>query len=595
MTESQMILFKFTHLLDRLSGQHVAVYGLGGHTEYALSHLADKSAIVGLMDAKRVGETVFGLRVYGVDEIVGIANAIVIVARDAVMRLIYDRIKHLEQNGITIFNVVGDNLAEKFKAADKEYEDNPYWDSSLEQLKATVATHDVISFDIFDTLLMRRIIRPHEELGFETEKLLNVPRRDMVECMDYALSLGKRVFILSDMYFSSQQLGELLTLNGISGYEEVIVSCEYNQTKESGELYEILKSKAGSVSILHIGDNLQADVKNAKAHGVDTFFVMSAYDMLLNSPMYELLKDVLTVGDSRMIGEFAANVLNSPFALCAERGRVSINDIRTVTSYFAPIVGEFLRYLVRELKDYGDDTLVLFLARDGWIIKRLYDWMNAEFSLNMPKSIYFLASRIAVSDKYADYRGNYCKYAKKLGVFAYERVIAYDLATKGTTVAKLTENFGIPIELICFASFNINDKFSGGMTHSLLGDFSYYDLSYNFLRLYELLEIMSFPHKTQFLCIDNNLNAVYAPQESENGREWDTIELFQNCLCESIKCSARMPDWLNRNICVKTADNILGLIGTRYATAGEAVKSAFVFDSPLESVMPTAWWDRLVM
>jgi len=594
MTEQEQIFNKFSVLLNKLKYKRIVLYGIGSHTEYCLSRINNRNSIIGLMDAKKTGDTIFGLYVFGNDEIIGKTDVIIIIARTAVEHLIYERIKHLSEHEIKIYNVNGDDLVLKYINTDNFFQNNPYWNSSLVELKKEIELHEVISFDIFDTLIIRRIIRPHDELGFEAEKRLNVQRKDIADCLNYALELGKEVFLLSDMYFSAVQLQELLKLNGITGFKEIIVSCEYGMTKENGELYNILKMKAKSSSILHIGDNILADIENARKHGIDVYYIMSVYDMLLNSPIFEILKNVPAINDSLAIGYWAALILNSPFALCDGKGRISVKNMEICVSFFAPVVNEFIRWMVNSLNGSSKDTLVIFLARDGYIIKKIYDWIKENFKLNLPENIYFPASRDAVSNKYSLYNKNYIEYARKERVYNYKKIIVYDLATKGTIVSRLSEILNIPIDLYCFASFNINEKYDINKVHSLFGDFSYYDIPYNFLKMYELFEIMSAPPgQTQFLYIDNDLNPVYS--NIINYIDWNKAIEFQDELLSYIKNYIYTnPDWLKQNPQLKTIDNILGLLKPEYSVVNDNVKSAFLFESAIENVSLTPWWDKVV-
>ena len=42
------------------------------------------------------------------------------------------------------------------------YKENEYWNSSLKNLKQEIEQYDSISFDIFDTLIMRKIFLPRD-------------------------------------------------------------------------------------------------------------------------------------------------------------------------------------------------------------------------------------------------------------------------------------------------------------------------------------------------------------------------------------------------------------------------------------------------
>lgn len=81
---------------------------------------------------------------------------------------------------------------------------------------------------------------------------------------------GKRIVIVSDMYLSADTIGKILSDAGYNGYEKLFVSSEYGKTKRSGSLYGYAANELGvrTDQILHIGDNLRSDYLSAKKQGL---------------------------------------------------------------------------------------------------------------------------------------------------------------------------------------------------------------------------------------------------------------------------------------------------------------------------------------
>lgn len=73
-----------------------------------------------------------------------------------------------------------------------------------------------------------------------------------------------------------------------------------------------------------------------------------------------------------------------------------VNNIYDFTYlYLAPLISTYVIWLIKELEGKKYDA-VLFAARDGFLIKELYDYsMNSMKNSNLPKSIYFYTSRKA--------------------------------------------------------------------------------------------------------------------------------------------------------------------------------------------------------
>lgn len=444
--------------LRQYANRRVALYGLGVNTEYILEQ-PDHLPIVALMDQAREGENVFGLPVLSADMAKTAVDVIVIVARSVVVPVIYERIRHLEADGILIVDVAGNPVG---NGPESEMANNPYWESSYEDLLAAIDAHDVISFDLFDTLVMRKVLRPSDlyevverfiqadgypvafqkirmeaekqayaelryptyddiyvyfhrlsglpkedcaviqQCEFETELLYLTPRKRVAEAMAYAVSNGKPVFIVSDMYFTVVQLEKILSHHGIQGYQQVIVSSEAKAGKwPNGDLFrhylDLPEVPVGKK--LHIGDNPGADLEGAQKQGIDTFYVMNPYEMLVASELRQLLVHVKTIEDKIVLGMFAACMLNDPFALCAQKGKLYIDDFYKVGyAIFGPMLVGYVFWLLKEYAGKQDTHKILFLARDGYIVEKLYQKMVEAYHIeDAPQGLYVLASRRALA------------------------------------------------------------------------------------------------------------------------------------------------------------------------------------------------------
>lgn len=176
--------------------------------------------------------------------------------------------------------------------------------------------NNVVSFDIFDTLLFRKCGKPaaifeiienereikgfadirircekearqHKksevtldeiydriggELGdvaaieikrFETETELAQckPNAETVALYNYLINRNTRVFLISDMYLPVTVITEMLKKCGIEGYEKLYVSSEYGSMKRDGSLFErvIKENRIDRKHMIHIGDHPLAD------------------------------------------------------------------------------------------------------------------------------------------------------------------------------------------------------------------------------------------------------------------------------------------------------------------------------------------------
>jgi FMN phosphatase YigB (HAD superfamily) len=77
-----------------------------------------------------------------------------------------------------------------------------------------------------------------KECELDTERQLLYPRAYGKFLFEEAKTAGKRIYILSDMYLPTGFLADVLQANGYCGYEKLYVSSELRKTKYSGRMYQ---------------------------------------------------------------------------------------------------------------------------------------------------------------------------------------------------------------------------------------------------------------------------------------------------------------------------------------------------------------------
>ena len=81
------------------------------------------------------------------------------------------------------------------------------------------------------------------------------------------------------MYFSKQQIKEILKNNGYQSIDEIYVSSELKKSKKKGDIYQFIKETYKDKKIIHIGDNYISDIKNAENLGIATFYYKNINDI----------------------------------------------------------------------------------------------------------------------------------------------------------------------------------------------------------------------------------------------------------------------------------------------------------------------------
>lgn len=431
----------------------ILVYGSGKAAEKIVNALYDFD-IVGVVDRNRFYGNFSGLPFLLWDEVCeNTADVLIIAAAQKNYEIIYRRIQDkCRVCQLIVLGTLAERLDIYFGGIINRLDIMQYCSKNIEELKEKINRYDAISFDIFDTLVMRKVLEPwdlfdivemrlkkrgifildfkkcrreadrlskggninqiydilqkmlniscmdreiilNEELKCEREFLM--PRRVMVDIMNYAYSLGKRISLISDMYIPKTILEDMLKEKGITKFHDLYVSCDYGTTK--GEhLYEIYKKKIAELKCLHIGDNSYSDGEKPRQYEIDTYEICSAYEMLSLSELHGVLGYANNINERNMIGLLISDIFNNPFALYGTFGVVQIKEYKSIGKIFlAPLVMEYIENLANYLKEHGEYDGILFAARDGYLLQKIYKRYREQYAddKSLAPAFYFLTSR----------------------------------------------------------------------------------------------------------------------------------------------------------------------------------------------------------
>ena len=315
------------------------------------------------------------------------------------------------------------------------------------QLLEAIDRCDVVSFDVFDTLIKRLVLQPQdvfemveEETGVKgfadaryriqttrpqftlddfygwlkesegyddkTAELLRqtelrieseviVPRDAMIETFEYAKSRNKKIALVSDMYLDSEFIRKLLEKNGIAGYDALFLSYQFKKLKHEGLFEELLKFARNDETILHIGDNHYSDYTSAQKYGLDAFYVPSCLELSKKNGYAKALEAPLTLMERKILGAGIALGFDDPF--------VQNDDLRIANMVVAPLIVGYLMWAAGEMRGKGYDYFLLS-SRDGWILQDAYDKLRSRFPETLPPGKYLYVNRraafLTVMDNY---------------------------------------------------------------------------------------------------------------------------------------------------------------------------------------------------
>lgn len=302
---------------------------------------------------------------------------------------------------------------------------------------AGLMKYDIISFDIFDTLILRKFNKPdelfmlvgkkldifnfvsirkraetearniqrniignnevtieqiYERVGYYTgisaqegikaeldvEKDMCFPNPYMYEVFQILKNAGKKIYATSNMYIPKRYMEILLSNCGYFGFEDILISCDYNCGKTTGALFKVLKSKLDkNISIVHIGDTVTSDIEGAEKAGITAKYYKSCRDLgdIHRSP-----------GQSPLISAAYRGIVNTEL----HNGMNQYSRLWEYGFVYGGIIGVGYVNWIHEKAMIDGVTKILFLSRDGYILKKVYDM----FYQDIP-SEYMFWSRLA--------------------------------------------------------------------------------------------------------------------------------------------------------------------------------------------------------
>jgi predicted HAD superfamily hydrolase len=423
----------FRNVFNSFADKKIVIYGIGRRTATLIPYVSDFN-LVGLMDRDQdnIGKIMYGLPIVSLETAEKSADVIIINAPQSYWEIIYNR---LSFSGIPVYYCNG----EKAQNINTEFfgDNIEYWKTSFEELLQKANKYEIISFDLFDTLIARQTYLPQDvwkmvekkflnseekEIDFiplrklatsamdveepniydiydkmsqideivaensnlllnyelEIEKEVIVPRIIMVKLFKELKKSGKKVYILSDMYLPVDFLKELLYKHGVFIEEDKLwLSNDKKASKSKGSMWKRYKKEVVKNSrALHIGDNLYSDINEAQKYGIETYYVMNGVDMIKSSSIKKIVPQICSEYSSICMGLFIANHMKNPFALNQWKGRIYFDtEFDLGYGLFGPLVYTYLGWLEEKAIELGINKLY-FMSRDGYFLYQNYQYLS---------------------------------------------------------------------------------------------------------------------------------------------------------------------------------------------------------------------------
>ena len=309
---------------------------------------------------------------------------------------------------------------------------------------------EVVSFDVFDTLLLRPYAQPEDVFehmekyynlpGFKEERVLAEKRARYLQkvseditideiynnistefaslknleiefekqilfanpyILDFynrAVALKKRIVAISDMYLPSEFLREVLIKNGFDKIEKVFVSCEYGKSKGTKHLFSRVQKELGGVgeNFLHIGDNIQSDYLSPVKFGWKALYLEKSVDRFSKTVVGKKYKKFYN-SDKKLL-EGVLFSLRASFTGQSKQG-YWYDLAYNFGGIFA--IG-YVRFVIEQCRKNNIDNL-FFVSRDGYILQKVYNILAGN---SVVENHYIYAPRILNLRCFLDYRHN---------------------------------------------------------------------------------------------------------------------------------------------------------------------------------------------
>ena len=280
----------FSQILHPYQGQKIAIYGLSVQTENILSNWVWGCEMIGLLDGYRTSGELYGKPIISMEYAAASGVKLVLVAaRPDSCKVIAKRIEKIcRENHIAVLDCQGNNLLARKTAS---YHFAAGTGITKAQLSRLITRYDAVSVDLFDTLVMRQTLFPtdtfeltdcylrkkgieiedfaQKRLGSEkylsrsgnptlqeiyaymleqysissadaetlarlewsVDRNLIVPREELCEFLREISRQGKPVYIVSDTFYTKNQLAQLLEKCGFTCYTDILSSCDCQTSK----------------------------------------------------------------------------------------------------------------------------------------------------------------------------------------------------------------------------------------------------------------------------------------------------------------------------------------------------------------------------
>lgn len=197
----------------------------------------------------------------------------------------------------------------------------------------------------------------------EEEKIedsLLIPNKEIKPIYNYCIEKNKKIIIESDMYLSKKFIMNSLKKNGFI-FDEIYVSSDTQTTKRDGSMYKYMleSNNISSNRIIHFGDSIKSDYIMAKKNGI--------YSILIKKYIKKNKKNTNVNDFEHLVNKKFEKPTNKYSKLGYEK--------------LGLFYLSYSQWIYTKLEENSINK-VFFLSRDGYIMKKGFDILYEEIQSN---------------------------------------------------------------------------------------------------------------------------------------------------------------------------------------------------------------------
>ena len=229
-----------------------------------------------------------------------------------------------------------------------------------------------------------------KQLELEAESRLLHANYMMKRVFDFCIESNKQVYFISDMYLPLPFISGILHREGFDGYKKIYLSCEYKKTKLTGQLFRCFLEEEGirSKDVLHIGDSLYADVIGAGKVGIKSYRIPT------------FVKDVQYIPVPDANSDLADRSLYS--FINTHENKLGARPEKIGYELLGPLIFGYCSYLHN--LPLRDGRKIWMAARDMYLFEKAYRMLYPEDDIE-----YIYLSRRSLRPVYTDVVGDLTK------------------------------------------------------------------------------------------------------------------------------------------------------------------------------------------